>query len=103
MMRAALTCAATLALLASTAASAEPVLLISIDGLRPADVIEADQRGLHLPNLQRFLKEGAHATAVTGVLPTVTYPSHTTLITGTSPARHGVRSEERRVGKECRL
>ncbi|MBA4353779.1 MAG: alkaline phosphatase family protein, partial [Novosphingobium sp.] len=37
-----------------------------------------------------FLKEGAYAAGVTGNLPTVTYPSHTTLITGVTPARHGI-------------
>ncbi|MCX7282845.1 MAG: ectonucleotide pyrophosphatase/phosphodiesterase [Novosphingobium sp.] len=67
-----------------------PVLLVSIDGLRPGDVLEADRRGLKIPNLRRFLKEGAYATGVTGNLPTVTYPSHTTLITGVAPARHGI-------------
>lgn len=90
MMKAALLALTLLSPLAATAAGAEPVLLISIDGLRPADVLEAEQRGLNVPNLRKFLKEGAYATAVKGVLPTVTYPSHTTLITGVSPARHGV-------------
>lgn len=68
----------------------QPVLLISIDGLRPGDVLEADKRGLKIPNLRRFLNEGAYATGVVGNLPTVTYPSHTTLITGVAPARHGI-------------
>ena len=86
-MRAALLLAAAFV---ATPALAEPVLLISIDGLRPADVIEAEQRGLRLPNLRRFVTEGAYATGVIGVLPTVTYPSHVTLVTGASPARHGV-------------
>ncbi len=72
------------------AALAEPVLLISVDGLRPGDVIEADKRGLKLPNLRRFLTEGSYASGVVGILPTVTYPSHTTLITGASPDRHGI-------------
>lgn len=91
-MRAALlaTAAACAVLGIPQAVQAEPVLLISIDGLRPADVIEAEQRGLKLPNLRRFLREGAYATGVTGVVPTVTYPSHTTLVTGTSPATHGI-------------
>ena len=71
-------------------AAASPVLLISIDGLRPSDVIEAQQRGLKVPNLRRFLTGGSYATGVRGVLPTVTYPSHTTLLTGASPARHGI-------------
>ena len=79
-----------LATVVPLAARAEPVLLISIDGLRPGDVLEADKRGLSIPNLRRFVKEGAHATGVTGVLPTLTYPSHTTLMTGVSPAKHGI-------------
>ena len=89
-MRAALSAFALLAGMAASQAAAEPVLLISIDGLRPGDVLEAEQRGLKLPNLRRFVKEGAYASGVVGVLPTVTYPSHTTLLTGASPARHGV-------------
>ncbi len=71
-------------------AAARPVLLISIDGLRPGDVLEADQRGLKVPNLRRMVKEGVSATGVIGVLPTLTYPSHTTLITGVAPAQHGI-------------
>jgi len=70
--------------------SAAPVVLISIDGLKPDYVLEADKHGLKLPNLRRFVREGAYATAVTGVTPTVTYPSHVTLLTGVSPARHGI-------------
>ncbi len=71
-------------------ARAAPVLLISIDGLRPADVQEAEKRGLKVPNLRRFVTEGSYAAGVVGVLPTLTYPSHTTLITGTAPSRHGI-------------
>src|SRR5262245_21242638 len=67
-----------------------PLVLISIDGLRPGDVLEAERRGLRIPNLRRLAREGAFATGVRGVLPTVTYPSHTTLVTGVAPARHGI-------------
>ena len=70
--------------------AAVPVVVVSIDGMRPDYVLEADRYGLKIPNLRRLLTEGAHARAVTGVLPTVTYPSHTTLVTGVSPARHGI-------------
>jgi predicted AlkP superfamily pyrophosphatase or phosphodiesterase len=73
-----------------SAALAEPVLLISIDGLQPADVIEAEKRGIDIPNLKRFVTEGSYASGVRGVLPTVTYPSHATLLTGVSPAKHGI-------------
>jgi predicted AlkP superfamily pyrophosphatase or phosphodiesterase len=67
-----------------------PVVLISIDGLKPDYVLEADKHGLKIPNLRRLVAEGAHATGVTGVLPTVTYPSHTTMVTGVAPAGHGI-------------
>ncbi|WP_353230363.1 ectonucleotide pyrophosphatase/phosphodiesterase [Novosphingobium sp.] len=79
-----------LAALLPIAAMAKPVLLISIDGLRPADVIEAKERGINLPNLTAFLANGSYAQGVVGVLPTLTYPSHTTLITGVSPAKHHI-------------
>lgn len=83
--------AAAAALIAAAApAAAAPVLLISIDGLRPGDVIEAEKRGIKAPNLRRMMAEGAWAEGVTGVTPTITYPSHTTLLTGAAPARHGV-------------
>ena len=66
------------------------LLMISIDGLRPDYVTAADAHGAKIPNLRRFLAEGAFAQGVLGVIPTVTYPSHTTLITGVSPAAHGI-------------
>jgi hypothetical protein len=69
-----------------------PVILISIDGLKPEYVLDADAHGLKIPNLRRFLKLGAYSTGVHGVVPTVTYPSHTTLITGVSPAKHGIQA-----------
>ena len=81
-------------LFAPMAASAAPVLMISIDGLRPADVREADQRGIKLPNLGKLTRQGVYATGVRNVLPTVTYPNHTTLITGVWPSRHGIANNQ---------
>jgi predicted AlkP superfamily pyrophosphatase or phosphodiesterase len=71
---------------------AQPPLLvmISIDGLRPDYITAADTHGAKVPNLRRFLKEGAYAEGVAGVVPTVTYPSHTTLVTGVWPVKHGI-------------
>ncbi|MGB8495857.1 MAG: alkaline phosphatase family protein [Candidatus Acidiferrum sp.] len=66
------------------------LVMISIDGLRPDYVTAADAHGAKVPNLRRFMKEGAYAEGVTGVVPTVTYPSHTTLVTGVWPATHGI-------------
>ena len=73
-----------------SAASAEPVLLISIDGLQPADILKSEERGIQVPNLKQFITNGTYADKVKGVLPTVTYPSHATLLTGVSPAKHGI-------------
>jgi predicted AlkP superfamily pyrophosphatase or phosphodiesterase len=71
--------------------AAPPLLvMISIDGLRPDYLTAADAHGAKVPNLRRFLKEGTYAEGVQGVVPTVTYPSHTTLITGVWPAKHGI-------------
>lgn len=81
---------AVLFLLSASTAVASPVLLISIDGMRPGEVLEAQKRGLKIPNLRRFLAEGSYAESVVGVLPTLTYPSHTTLLTGVDPATHGI-------------
>jgi predicted AlkP superfamily pyrophosphatase or phosphodiesterase len=66
------------------------VVLISIDGMHPDYVRQADKHGLRIPTLRRMLRDGASATAVTGVLPTVTYPSHTTMLTGVWPVKHGI-------------
>jgi hypothetical protein len=71
-------------------AEAAPVLMISIDGLSPEYVLKADAHGLKLPTLRRFLTEGAYSEGVIGVVPTVTYPSHTTLVTGVWPIEHGI-------------
>jgi predicted AlkP superfamily pyrophosphatase or phosphodiesterase len=82
----------TLALVAcaAVAASAAPVLMISIDGLKPEYITHADEHGLKIPTLRRFMQEGTYADGVIAVLPTVTYPDHTTLITGAWPAEHGI-------------
>ncbi|KQT31171.1 nucleotide pyrophosphatase [Sphingomonas sp. Leaf412] len=89
-MRARLLAPAFALLLAGGAAHASPVLLISLDGLRPGDVAQAKTRGMDLPVLTGLAADGASAQGVVGVLPTLTYPSHTTLLTGVSPARHGI-------------
>jgi predicted AlkP superfamily pyrophosphatase or phosphodiesterase len=72
--------------------SAESLLLISIDGMRPDYVLKADEHNLKIPHLRRLLKDGAHASGVRGVLPTVTYPSHTTILTGVWPVKHRIYS-----------
>ena len=79
-----------LAIAAGNRAIAASVLMISVDGLKPEYVLDADAHGLKIPFLRSLMRDGAHARGVTGVWPTVTYPSHTTLLTGVAPAEHGI-------------
>lgn len=82
-----------LVLLVSALASrlhAAPVLMISIDGMKPDYITQADSHGLKIPFLRSLVANGTYADGVTGVWPTVTYPSHTTLVTGVWPAEHGI-------------
>jgi hypothetical protein len=65
------------------------VVLISLDGL--TDIYRrARDLDVRVPNLERLAREGTSADGMQGVFPSATYPSHTTLITGVRPARHGV-------------
>ena len=89
-MRSALLAALALAAVHSSEAVAAPVLMISIDGLRADDITKAQEHGLAIPTLRALAASGARAEGVRGVLPTITYPSHTTMITGVHPAKHGI-------------
>lgn len=78
-------------LLESAAVQAVPrLVLISLDGLYPEIYRQAGDLGLQVPNLLQLAHEGVSADGMLGIFPSSTYPSHTTLITGTRPARHGV-------------
>lgn len=73
------------------AAHAEPrVVMISIDGLRPGVYLDPESLGLRMPNLVALRGEGASAERMIPVFPSVTYPAHTSLVTGTRPAEHGI-------------
>ena len=63
------------------------VILVSIDGFRP-EFYQEEQWGT--PNLKQMAKNGVSANGVRTIFPSVTYPSHTTLSTGTLPHKHGV-------------
>ena len=75
-----------------SAAERRPLIVLSIDGLRPDYIQDADKYGLKIPTLRQLVAHGVHASGVRGVLPTVTYPSHTTMLTGVWPAKHGIYS-----------
>jgi predicted AlkP superfamily pyrophosphatase or phosphodiesterase len=61
------------------------VVLVSIDGLRP-DAIAA----FNAPTLTRLVSEGSYTLSATTILPSKTLPSHTSMLTGELPDRHGV-------------
>ena len=76
------------------------VLVISVDGMG-ASLYQLLATKVHIPNLARLHREGSFAEGVLGVYPTVTYPSHTTIVTGRMPAEHGIYSNlsSRQAGK----
>lgn len=51
--------------------------------------------GLRIPTLRRLMREGRVAQGVVGVFPTITWPSHTSLITGKRPDQHGILGNRR--------
>jgi predicted AlkP superfamily pyrophosphatase or phosphodiesterase len=65
------------------------VLLVSIDAFRPESYRE---ERFKTPNLRALAARGVQAKKCVGVFPTLTYPSHTSIVTGVRTGRHGVAS-----------
>ncbi|MGQ0732312.1 MAG: alkaline phosphatase family protein [Acidobacteriota bacterium] len=63
----------------------DTVVIVSIDGLRP-DAIGA----FKAPTLTRLLAEGSFTLSARTILPSKTLPSHTSMLTGEPPERHGI-------------
>ena len=61
------------------------VVVVSVDGLRP-DAIES----YDAPTLQRLMREGSYTMSASTIHPSKTLPSHTSMLTGQPPERHGV-------------
>ncbi|HEX8143739.1 MAG TPA: ectonucleotide pyrophosphatase/phosphodiesterase [Pyrinomonadaceae bacterium] len=73
---------------------AKRALVISIDGLDARYLQRCDEYGLRIPTLRRLMTQGASSLEVVAVYPSVTYPVHTTIVTGALPARHGIVGNE---------
>jgi predicted AlkP superfamily pyrophosphatase or phosphodiesterase len=71
-------------------ASIQHVIVISIDGMKPQSYTEPDAHGLKVPTLREITRNGASSDGVQPVMPTVTYPSHTAMMTGVNPGTHGI-------------
>jgi predicted AlkP superfamily pyrophosphatase or phosphodiesterase len=63
------------------------VVVISLDGF-PSYALK-DPR-LPIPTLRRLAREGATAVSMRPINPTVTWPNHTAMVTGTDASRHQV-------------
>ena len=63
------------------------VVLLSIDGL--AD-FHLENQDLELPNIRELISTGVWPDHSISVFPSVTHPSHTSLVTGVTPRLHGV-------------
>lgn len=61
------------------------VLILSIDGFRP-DAIELTP----MRNLQALMQEGAYSLVAQNIFPSATLPSHSSMLTGLCPDKHGV-------------
>jgi predicted AlkP superfamily pyrophosphatase or phosphodiesterase len=74
----------------SSAKTIQHVIVISIDGMKPESYTDPDAHGLKIPTLREIVRDGASSDGVQPVMPTVTYPSHTTMMTGVNPGTHGI-------------
>jgi predicted AlkP superfamily pyrophosphatase or phosphodiesterase len=66
------------------------VLVVSIDGLLPDTYLHPDAHDLRVPTLRWLVQNGAVSDGVESVFPTLTYPSHTSMVTGVNPGKHGI-------------
>jgi len=76
-----------LAIASSSIGQTEHVVLVSIDGF---SAYSLDDDSIELPNLRKLIASGVRADSSETVFPSVTHPSHTTLVTGVLPRVHGV-------------
>jgi predicted AlkP superfamily pyrophosphatase or phosphodiesterase len=65
------------------------VMIISFDGLRP-DAIQAAE----MTNVMSLIQNGAYTLNAQTIVPSLTLPSHTSMLVGTCPAKHIVRWNE---------
>ena len=69
----------------ATRGHTDHVIVVSIDGLRPDAIERFDAR-----TLKRLMADGAWSLEATTILPSITLPSHTSMLTGVEPETHGV-------------
>ena len=74
------------------AAPKHRLLILSVDGLDWRYLRDADQMGLKIPTFRKLLAKSPAVAegGVLGIWPTITWPSHTTMLTGARPDQHGI-------------
>ena len=76
-----------LSILCLCSSARQRVILITIDGLRSDILANSSQPA---PFLHEMMRKSVYVPNVIVVNPTMTYPSHTTLVTGSTPLDHGI-------------
>jgi predicted AlkP superfamily pyrophosphatase or phosphodiesterase len=61
-----------------------------MDGLMPDSYLHPERHGLLIPTIRWMAEHGAISDGVESVFPSVTYPSHTSMVTGVNPGKHGI-------------
>lgn len=69
------------------AQTAKYVVMVTVDGFRPEFYLDSTYG---MPTVRELVRKGVAAAGMNPVFPSVTYPDHTTMVTGVTPARHGI-------------
>lgn len=77
--------AATLSSCAFATPRAEHVFIISLDGAKPAVIAESEA-----PTLKKIAAGGAVTWQASTIFPSITLPSHTSMLTGVGPDKHKI-------------
>ncbi|MCA9506793.1 MAG: alkaline phosphatase family protein [Myxococcales bacterium] len=62
-----------------------PIILVSIDGLRPDAIYRTQAK-----TLKKLINTGNYFSRAITIRPSITLPSHTSMLTGVSPKKHGI-------------
>lgn len=71
--------------LVAVQSKARHVFIVSFDGGKPSVMQQSA-----MPTLSRLVRQGAHTWEARTIMPSITLPSHTSMLTGVEPSKHGV-------------
>ncbi|KAH8858199.1 Ectonucleotide pyrophosphatase/phosphodiesterase family member 5 [Schistosoma japonicum] len=66
------------------------VLLISLDGFRYDYIAEAKARNINISAFEKIKNRGIYIESIDNEFPTLTFPSHFSMVTGLHPENHGI-------------